>query len=245
MQREALIAQLDTLLKPKLYRDYAPNGLQIEGRSEIQRVVTAVSVCKESIDFAIDFNADALLVHHGFFWKGESLELTGLKRARIASLLAHDINLIAYHLPLDQHANLGNNVLFGQALGFEDIRQSQREPMIWYADVAMSCQALSEKIAQTLGRAPLMVGKKEHIQRVAWCTGAAQDYFAQAVSEGADAFLSGEYAERTYYEANELNALYYSCGHHATERFGVRALGEYLQARYDLSVEFIDSENPF
>lgn len=247
MQRDELINDLNRLLRPKLFKDYTINGLQVAGKSDIQRIVTAVTASQAAIDATIQFNADALLVHHGYFWKGEDNAITGIKRQRLQALLAHDINLIAYHLPLDQHAELGNNVLFGQAIGANNIRQSIAVDLIWHGEIVPSTwQTLKEKLTAVLGRSPLVVGEDDTlISRIAWCTGAAQDFLSQAAVEGAQAFLSGEYAERTYHEARELGITYFSCGHHATERFGVRALGEWLAEKHGIAPLFFDENNPF
>ncbi len=244
---DELVKNLDTLLKVKLFRDYAPNGLQVAGKTNIQRVLTAVTASQKAIQAAIDFQADALLVHHGYFWKGEPAPLIGIKRARIKSLLEHDINLIAYHLPLDQHPEYGNNVLFGRALGARNVYQSVRQDLIWHGEIERQTPSqLQKNISAFLGREAMMVGDIEtEITRIAWCTGAAQDFFADAVMEGAQVYISGEYAERTYHEANELQAGYISCGHHASERFGVQALAQYLQDVYGIETTFFDEPNPF
>lgn len=247
MKTQNLITDLNDLLAVKLFRDYAPNGLQIEGKTELSRVLTAVSASEAAIDAAIEYGADALLVHHGYFWKNESPELIGIKRARIHKLLTHNINLIAYHLPLDQHIELGNNIGFGNALGAQNISQSTIENLIWHGEITpQTPEQFSEVIRSAVNRMPIMVGKvRTPITRIAWCTGSAQDYLVQAAKEGAQAFLSGEYAERTYHEANELGILYYSCGHHATETFGVRKMAQWIAKNYGLTTAFFDEPNPF
>lgn len=247
MQRNELLSELNEFFQVHKIKDYAPNGLQIEGATEIKRVLCAVSASQAAIEAAIAYQADALFVHHGYFWKGEAPELTGIKYQRIKRLLAHNINLIAYHLPLDLHPQVGNNALFGQALGAKNIYQSTQEALLWHGEITpQSFSELQAHISQVLQRPAQGVGiVQEPIRRIAWCTGAAQDYLALAAQEGAQAFLSGEYAERTFHEANEWQIGYFSCGHHATERFGVQAMAAYFATHYGLESEFFDENNPF
>lgn len=245
--RAALAAYLQDFLQCRQFSDYTINGLQVEGKSEITRVVTAVSASQAAIDYAIAQQADALLVHHGYFWKGEDAAVIGMKRARLAALLTHDINLFAYHLPLDQHAELGNNRLFAELLPLAQVWQSPQEPLIWHGECAPLTRAqLLEKLQAGLDFSCTLVGDvPEAITRIAWCTGAAQDFLLQAADEGAQVFCSGEYAERTWHEARETGCAYIVCGHHATERAGIRALGKHLQEQFALSVHFFDENNPF
>ena len=247
MHSNELLSALDNFFQSDKIKDYAPNGLQIEGKKEIRRILTAVSASQAAIEAAIDYQADALFVHHGYFWKGEAAQLTGIKYQRIKALLAHDINLIAYHLPLDLHPQVGNNALFGQALSVQNIRQSEQEKLLWHGDIAaQSAEELQARISRVLRRPAQMVGSIDApIRRIAWCTGAAQDYLALAAQEGAQAFLSGEYAERTFHEAHEWHIGYFSCGHHATERFGVEAMAEHFRLDYALESRFFDEDNPF
>lgn len=247
MKTNELMNHLNDLLKPNRFRDYTINGLQIEGAPKINKIITAVSASKKAIEFAISQNAEALLVHHGYFWKGEPAELIGIKRQRIAQLLQANINLIAYHLPLDQHERFGNNPLFAHHFECLKVWQSEIEPLIWHAEIVpVTQEALLSHLSASLQRPVQAVGVgRAVITRVAWCTGAAQDYLQQAVREGAEVFISGEYAERTYHEAHELEALYVSCGHHASERAGVKYLGEYLAQQFNLEVIFFDEGNPF
>lgn len=247
MHSNELLSALDNFFQSDKIKDYAPNGLQIEGKKEIRRILTAVSASQAAIEAAIDYQADALFVHHGYFWKGEAPQLTGIKYQRIKALLAHDINLIAYHLPLDLHPQVGNNALFGQALSVQNIRQSEQEKLLWHGDIAaQSAEELQTRISRVLRRPAQMVGSIDApIRRIAWCTGAAQDYLALAAQEGAQAFLSGEYAERTFHEAHEWHIGYFSCGHHATERFGVEAMAERFRLDYALESRFFDEDNPF
>ena len=245
--RDQLQTHLHELLQCARFRDYAPNGLQVEGRAEIRRILTAVTASQAAIDAAIDWQADALLVHHGYFWKGEAPQVVGMKKRRLAALLAHDLNLFAYHLPLDQHPELGNNALFARHFACEAVWQSADEPLIWHARIEAT--ALPDLLAQIEGgleREPFAVGSvDEPLTRIAWCSGAAQDFLQQAAGEGAQVFISGEYAERSYHEARETGTVYISCGHHASERAGIRALGEHLAATFDLQQRFFDEENPF
>ena len=245
--RDQLQTHLHELLPSARFRDYARNGLKVEGRAEIRRILTAVTASQAAIAAAIDWQADALLVHHGYFWKGEAPQVVGMKKRRLAALLAHDVNLFAYHLPLDQHHELGNNALFARHFACEAVWQSAEEPLIWHARLAPT--SLPDLLAQLEGgleREPVAVGAvNEPLTRIAWCSGAAQDFLQQAAGEGAQAFISGEYAERSYHEARETGTVYISCGHHASERAGIRALGEYLATAFDLQQCFFDEENPF
>ena len=245
--RDQLQTHLHEFLQCGRFRDYAPNGLQVEGRAEIRRILTAVTASQAAIAAAIDWQADALLVHHGYFWKGEAPQVVGMKKRRLAALLAHDVNLFAYHLPLDQHPELGNNALFARHFACEAVWQSAEEPLIWHAHLAPT--SLPDLLAQLEGgleREPVAVGVvNEPLTRIAWCSGAAQDFLQQAAGEGAQAFISGEYAERSYHEARETGTVYISCGHHARARAGIRALGAHLATAFDLQQRFFDEENPF
>lgn len=250
MKRDELVSYLQEYLVCDDFKDYAPNGLQVEGGVTIQKLCTAVTASQAVIEKAVALQADALLVHHGYFWKGEAAMITGMKYKRISKLIAHNINLLAYHLPLDCHPTIGNNACLGQRLALEAIRMhpaSDVPNLLWSGVLSkpMSAKAFSNEIEEKLNRAPLHVsGANKLIHRIAWCTGAAQDYIEEASLLGVDAYLSGEISERTYYQAKELGIHYYACGHHATERFGVQALGEHVSERYGLHHQFIDSENP-
>jgi len=245
--RDQLQTHLHEFLQCGRFRDYAPNGLQVEGRKDTRRSPAAVPASQAAIAAAIDWQADALLVHHGYFWKGEAPQVVGMKKRRLAALLAHDVNLFAYHLPLDQHPELGNNALFARHFACEAVWQSAEEPLIWHAHLAPT--SLPDLLAQLEGgleREPVAVGVvNEPLTRIAWCSGAAQDFLQQAAGEGAQAFISGEYAERSYHEARETGTVYISCGHHASERAGIRALGAHLATAFDLQQRFFDEENPF
>ncbi len=245
-----LVSHLDDLLGVAQFNDYCPNGLQIEGRQEVHSLITGVTASAALIEAAIAKKADAILVHHGYFWRGENPCITGMKRARVRALLAQDISLLAYHLPLDAHPECGNNVKLAAALGFQ-IRGSlafdgdATKGLYGTLDRPMSAQALQRHIAQVLDREPLLIaGGPETISTIGWCTGAAQAFIDQAIARGLDAFLSGEISEPTVHAARECGLHYFSAGHHATERYGVQALGEHLQARFGLQVEFVDLDNP-
>ncbi|HIJ23381.1 MAG: Nif3-like dinuclear metal center hexameric protein [Gammaproteobacteria bacterium] len=248
MRRNQLVESLNALLEIDRYRDYAPNGLQVEGRDEINTIVTAVTASQNVIDAAIERKADLLLVHHGYFWKGEELRIVGLKQQRLKKLLEHEINLVAYHLPLDGHIQLGNNAQWGQRLGCEIKGTLEQAELVCQGEFEqpLTLDQLSEKVAAGLeGRPPLVIAGHQHpIQRIGWCSGGAQDYLVHAAEAGLDAYLSGEVSERTYHEAMELGICYLACGHHATERGGVMALGEWVREQYGLECHFIDESNP-
>ena len=232
-------------LQPQLFKDYCPNGLQIEGTKEVKRLVAGVTACQDLIDAAIDFKADMLLVHHGFFWKNESPVLTGIKQRRIKALLTHNINLLAYHLPLDAHPEVGNNYLFANTLklkrryafGPGNLAMGGKLKKISGGDLAM-------KLAVILERQPLHIAADRPIEKVGLCTGAAQGMIEEAIEQGLDAFISGEVSESTVHMARENNIHYFAAGHHATERFGARALGKHLADKFSLKYQFVDINNP-
>lgn len=247
MKREELVNYLDGLLMPGKFRDYCPNGLQVEGRSEIGRIVAGVTASQALLDAAVDHQADAILVHHGYFWKGEDGRVTGIRRKRLATLLANDINLLAYHLPLDAHPELGNNAQLASRLGWIPDGRFGEQDIAWLGTLAEPCDltALAAKVALVLGREPMVVGDGGRpIRRIAWCSGGAQGYFEQAIALGVDAFLSGEISEQTVHLARESGVAYLAAGHHATERYGVQALAGHLAQRFALSCSFIDLDNP-
>ncbi|MCD1127257.1 Nif3-like dinuclear metal center hexameric protein [Jinshanibacter sp. LJY008] len=242
---------LNDELKIRQFRDYAPNGLQVEGRAQVKRIVTGVTACQALLDAAVELNADTVLVHHGYFWKNDEPVITGMMHKRIKTLLKHDINLFGYHLPLDGHSTLGNNALLGEVLGFH--HTSSLDPLspdclIWQCklDTPMTSSELTERITHRLGRKPLHCGDNAptEIRRIAWCTGGAQDYIKQATEHGFDAYITGEVSERTIHIAREMGIHFYSAGHHATERYGIKALGEWLAEQHQLDVTFIDIDNP-
>lgn len=232
------------------FKDYAPNGLQVEGKKDIKRIVTGVTACNELIEKAISLKADALLVHHGYFWKGESQVITGMKAQRIKNLLTNDINLFGYHLPLDYHKNLGNNVKLAEMLEIDISGEvfTDSQPNLALAGSLKEPQSLEEFsnfVENKLARKPLFIqGSDKPVKQVVWCTGAAQDFIEDAAKTGADTYISGEVSERTTHIARELGIHYFACGHHATERYGIQALGEHLASEFGLEHKFVDVENP-
>lgn len=247
MKRQELVEYLDGLLEPTRFRDYCPNGLQVEGRPEVRRVVAGVTASQALLDAAVARQADAVLVHHGYFWKGEDGRITGIRRRRLATLLNHDISLIAYHLPLDAHPVLGNNAQLAERLGWLAEGRFGEQDIGWYgrpAD-ALSVGELAERMEKGLARTPLVIGEPMRpIRRIAWCTGGAQGYLEQAIGLGVDAYVSGEVSEQTVHLARESGVAYFAAGHHATERYGVQALAAHLAAHYGIDCDFVDIDNP-
>jgi len=250
ISRTKLLSYLDSTLAPSKIKDYCPNGLQVEGTDSIAKVVTGVTASQALVDAAIAANADALLVHHGYFWKGESQVITSLKRNRIKALLDANINLIAYHLPLDIHPTLGNNAQLAKLLGIVNMRGLEvgnpvSVPVRGELAQAQTVAQLSQTIEQQLDRKPLVEGcPDKEIKTVAWCTGGGQGFIEQAGELGIDAFISGEVSEQTIHLAREYDIAFFAAGHHATERYGVKALGEHLENELSLEVQFIDIDNP-
>jgi dinuclear metal center YbgI/SA1388 family protein len=248
VKRHDLLHFLDGLLKPALFKDYAPNGLQVEGREEILKIVCGVTACQALIDRAIELGADTILVHHGYFWKDEDPRVIGMKATRLKSLLTHDINLIGYHLPLDAHRTLGNNMQLTQLLGCKlaNPLPEDNTDIVFETTLAkpMTGEDLAEHLSNTLSRKPLHIPADSMIQRVAICSGGAQDYIDQAIALGVDAFITGEVSEKTVHIAREANIHFYAAGHHATERYGIKALGEHIQSTLGIECEFVDIDNP-
>ena len=250
MKNRKLANKLDQFLEIHQFKDYCPNGLQIEGKEEVQKIITGVTANQALIDIAIEENADAILVHHGFFWKGESQQIVGMKYNRIKALIENGINLYAYHLPLDVHPELGNNAQLARLLNITDRRplepwDKRSVGRVGKFEQSITPDALSARIESALSRKPLHIdGGKKEIKSVAWCTGGGQDYITIAAEQGIDAFISGEISERTVHIAREMGIHYYAAGHHATERYGVQALGEWLEGEFDLEAKFIDINNP-
>jgi dinuclear metal center YbgI/SA1388 family protein len=250
ISRDELALYLHGYLACDHFNDYAPNGVQVEGRSSINKICSAVTASEAVIQQAVEQHADALLVHHGYFWRGEEAVLTGMKRRRISKLLEHNLNLFAYHLPLDCHPDIGNNACLGKLLNFDAIKMhsvGKITNLLWQGILSkpLTAQEFAGQIFEKLKRTPLHVsGTDKPIQRVAWCSGGAQDYIEDANRLGVDAYFSGEISERTYYQAQELGIHYFACGHHATERYGIQALGQHLSERFKLEHQFIDSDNP-
>src|SRR5574343_220959 len=247
MKREELMNYLESLLQPGLFKDYCPNGLQVEGRDEVRRVVAGVTASQALLDAAVAAKADAVLVHHGYFWRGEDGRITGMRKRRLATLIENDISLLAYHLPLDAHPTLGNNAQWAAALGWQAQGRFGEQDIGWVGTLPQpqTVAELATALTGALGRAPLVIGDPARpISHLAWCSGGAQGYFEQAIALGFDAYLSGEISEQTVHLARESGVAYLACGHHATERFGARALAAHLQANFPVQCEFIDLDNP-
>lgn len=250
MKRAELSHYINQFLKIDLYKDYAPNGLQIEGRASIKRIATAVSASMDVIQRAALWQADALLVHHGYFWRGEDPLLVGIKGQRVRALMNHSLNLFAYHLPLDCHPLIGNNACVAKLLSLKNIKQHRVggvDGLLWSGELqqTMSVDVLTQFFIKQLMQRPLVIqSSKPEITRIALCTGAAQDYIVDASELHVDAYLSGEVSERTYDLAKELDIHYFACGHHATERYGIQALGALLANEFQLEHQFFDTDNP-
>ncbi|MGB1091422.1 MAG: Nif3-like dinuclear metal center hexameric protein [Oceanobacter sp.] len=250
LKRQQLINYLDELLQQKRFRDYCPNGLQVAGKEVVRHIVTGVTANQDLIEEAIALGADTLLVHHGYFWKGEDARVTGIKRERLKALLTHDINLIGYHLPLDAHPELGNNAQLAVQLGLQtegllDPSDPWSVGNLGRLPESMPASEFAVQIGEVLDRQPLHIGEDEDIvETVAWCTGAAQSYLQQAIDAGVDAFITGEINEHAVHLARETGIHYFSAGHHATERYGVKALGERISEEFGVQVTFVDIDNP-
>lgn len=242
-----LLHYTQQLMQVECFKDYCPNGLQVEGRDEIKKIVSGVTASMALLEAARHEQADLILVHHGYFWKNEDSRVVGMKRNRLAFLLENHLNLVAYHLPLDAHSEYGNNVQFGKVLGLRVENYAGERDLVACAtlDVPMSLQSFCRMLSDRLGRVPMVIGHQDRvIKRVAWCTGAAQGYIDRAAELGADVYVSGEISEQTTHQAMEMGIAYVSAGHHATERYGVQALGEHLAERFNLEHVFLDIENP-
>ena len=250
MELHRLVSLVDTELQSRHFRDYCPNGLQVEGRSPVHRIMTGVTACEALIDEAIAWQADAIVVHHGFFWKNESPRVTGAKKRRLQKLLQHDISLLAWHLPLDAHPQLGNNAALARALGLEvtgplDPEETRPVGNIGRLAAPVTARVLADKIRTVLGREPLLIEGGDHpIETLGWCTGGAQGFIAKAVAAGVDAYISGEVSESTVHSAREEGLHYFAAGHHATERGGVMALGQWLADHHGFECRFVDIPNP-
>ena len=246
--RENLLSELDALLQPHRFRDYCPNGLQVEGCAEIGRLVSGVTASQALLDAAVEAKADAVLVHHGYFWKSEDPCIRGMKGRRIRTLIEANINLYAYHLPLDCHPELGNNAGLGRAMGLKtfglvDPQDVSLPLFVGEFDVERAQSSVAEELEAALGR-PVLSEGQHGVRRVAWCTGGGQGYIDAAADAGADLFVSGEVSEQTIHVARERNIGFIAAGHHATERFGAQAVGDWLAQRLGIQHEFIDIANP-
>lgn len=242
-----LEASLQAELQPHLFQDYGPNGLQVEGRTQVQQLVTGVTASLALIEAAVQTDADAILVHHGLFWQGQEPTVRGWMKKRLQLLLTHNINLYAFHLPLDAHPTMGNNARLGDLLGFTaDERRFGKQQLGWLGSCRkQTLEELNTHIAHTLGRATTCIGDaQQNIKTVAWCSGGAQSYFEAAIAAGADAFITGEISEPQAHYARECGVAFIACGHHASERYGVQAAGKWLAQKHGIAHQFIDIDNP-
>jgi dinuclear metal center YbgI/SA1388 family protein len=248
--RQDLLQAFDALLQPARFKDYGPNGLQVEGKPEVGKIVSGVTASRALIEAAIDARADAIFVHHGLFWRGQDGRVTGWMKQRLALLLAHDINLYAYHLPLDAHPELGNNAQLGLQLGLAAAGRFGEQDLGFiggrvdggrFTDAA----ALAAHVGKVLDRPVTQAGPGQiAIKNIAWCTGGAQGYFEAAIAAGADAFITGEISEPQAHYAREMGVAFIACGHHASERYGAPAVAAHVAAELGLAHEFIDIDNP-
>lgn len=245
-----IIQWCDLTLKSPEFKDYAPNGLQIEGASEVKKILCAVTASQSAIDAAIEYGADMLLVHHGYFWKGEAYPITGMRGNRIRQLIKNNISLVGYHLPLDSHPTLGNNAAIADILELNNIEQldpNEKHPIgnIGYLKYPMTPEAFKIYVSERLGFDAIhLPAPKTSIHKIGFCTGGAQDYITKAAVQNCDAYISGEVSERTFYEAAELGVHYYACGHHATERYGVQRLAKAISEQFDIEFVYFELNNP-
>lgn len=244
-----LVEEADRYLNAARIADYCPNGLQVEGRPQVRRIVSGVTASQALLDAAVEAEADVVLVHHGYFWKGEDACVTGMKRRRLQTLLGNDISLLAYHLPLDVHPEVGNNVQLARQLeitveGPLDVNNPKVVGLLGSLDEPLSPRDFARRVQDVLGREPLLVEGQGMVRKIGWCTGGGQGYIDQAIAAGVDLFLTGEASEQTYHSARENGVSFIAAGHHATERYGVQALGEYLARRFAVEHLFIDCPNP-
>lgn len=247
MDRKEIELYLNGLLEVDRFRDYCPNGLQVEGRQQVSHIVTGVTASLALLEAAVRARADAVLVHHGYFWKNEDARIVGQKQRRLQTLLRNDLNLFAYHLPLDAHPEFGNNASLGQQLGLTADGRFGEDGLGWAGRLPLDMRLpeLAAHVQAILQRAPLVIeGDGRTIRRIGWCTGGAQGYFEAAVAAGVDVYISGEISEQTTHLARESGVAYIAAGHHATERYGVQALGGHLSERFGLQHTFIDIPNP-
>ena len=249
VSRADLLAAFDTLLQPERFKDYGPNGLQVEGKADVRKIVSGVTASLALIEAAVVANADAIFVHHGLFWRGQTGTVTGWMKQRLALLLKHDINLYAYHLPLDAHSELGNNAQLGVQLGLTATSRFGDQNLGFLGaktdGTFKSALELSEHVKNILNRpvANVLHGIAAP-KKIAWCTGGAQGYFEAAIAAGADAFITGEISEPQAHYAREMNVSFIACGHHASERYGAPAVAAHVAAQHGLAHEFVDIDNP-
>jgi dinuclear metal center YbgI/SA1388 family protein len=244
-----LVEEADRFLNAARITDYCPNGLQVEGRPQVRRIISGVTASQALLDAAVEAEADVVLVHHGYFWKGEDARVTGMKRRRLQTLLGHDISLLAYHLPLDLHPEVGNNVQLARQLeitveGPLDPDNPKVVGLLGSLAEPMTARDFARRVQEVLGREPLLVEGAGMVRRIGWCTGGGQGYIDDAIAAGVDLFLTGEASEQTFHSARENGVSFIAAGHHATERYGVQALGDYLARRFAIEHLFIDCPNP-
>lgn len=242
-----LIHYTQQLMRVELFKDYCPNGLQVEGRAEIRKIVTGVTASMALLVAAKQADADLILVHHGYFWHNEDARVVGIKRNRLAYLLNNDLNLMAYHLPLDAHPEFGNNIMLARVLDITPTGFTGESNIIAFGTLAHPIKLFefAAKIEAALLRIPLVIGNTQQIvQKVAWCSGAAQNFMDTVIQLGVDVYISGEISEQTTHQSEESGVSYISAGHHVTERYGVKALGEHLADKFNIEHQFIDIYNP-
>jgi dinuclear metal center YbgI/SA1388 family protein len=244
-----LLEEAERFLGAARIADYCPNGLQVEGRPQVRRIISGVTASQALLDAAVEADADVVLVHHGYFWKGENPCVVGMKQRRLKTLLSNDISLLAYHLPLDLHPQVGNNVQLAQQLyitveGPLDPNDAKVVGLVGSLDEPISARDFARRVQDVLGREPLLIEGSQMIRRIGWCTGGGQGYIDQAIAAGVDLYLTGEASEQTVHSARENDISFIAAGHHATERYGVQALGDYLAKRFALEHLFIDCPNP-
>lgn len=247
MHRDVLEKYLNELLDIHRFQDYCPNGLQVEGRHQVENIVSGVTASLDLLQAAIAAKADAILVHHGYFWRNEDSRIVGIKSRRIGLLMANQVNLFAYHLPLDSHPQFGNNTLLGKKLGFIETGRFGGQDIMMHGELPkkMKLKELEERISRTLLRKPQVIGDENKIiHRIAWCTGGAQNYFDAVIPQNVDAYITGEISEHNVHLARETGIAFISAGHHATERYGVQALGDHIAQKFSLQHQFIDMDNP-
>lgn len=244
-----LVFEADRYLAAAKIADYCPNGLQVEGRSRVKRIVSGVTASQALLNAAVAAEADLVLVHHGYFWKNENPCITGMKQRRLKTLLGHDLSLLAYHLPLDVHPEVGNNVQLARLLDLQvdgplEPENPRSVALVGHLEKPLTAREFAQRIAVALDREPLLVDCERPIRRVGWCTGGGQGYIDQAIAAGVDLYLTGEASEQTFHSARENGIGFIAAGHHATERYGVKALGEYLARHFGIEHRFIDCDNP-
>ena len=247
--RQQLLSAFDALLQPERFKDYGPNGLQVEGREQVRKIVSGVTASRALIEAAVAAQADAIFVHHGLFWRGQDGRVTGWMKQRLALLLAHDINLLAYHLPLDAHEEWGNNAMLGKHMGWQTLERFGDQRLGWLGSPLNGVTdpaALQTELENKLGRAAVAVipDAARAVKRIAWCTGGAQSWFEDAIAAGADAFVTGEISEPQAHLARETGVAFFACGHHATERYGAPALAAHVASALGVAHQFIDISNP-